>query len=286
MPLTPQQKIERAEQQLERLKAKPVTSFDLIKALELKHSGDVLITECKDGPTQTASHRRLDAWAMLKTWSPITMIGYEIKVSRSDWLQDQKFIDYLPLCHRLNIVAPRGVVELEELPADVGLLEPIGDLSRLITRRKSVYRHIELPAELLVYVIMCRMVVGTPNLQRGDDPDWRRKVLRQWVESDTNDRNLSYAVNNKIRQIMQAQEERNRALDQRCRDLEGVKKRILELGLDPEAHMDLWAVHERVKALAGVVDENLLNGLKRAETALATVRHQLEDLRDKRSVEP
>lgn len=265
------------EQQLNRLKARPVTSSDLIKTLEHKHSGDVFITECKDGPTHTASHRRLDAWVMLKTWSPITMIGYEVKVSRSDWLQDQKFLDYLPLCHRLYIVAPRGVVAVEELPPDVGLLEPIGDLSRLITRRKAVHRTIELPAELLVYVIMCRMQVGTVGQ---GDPDWRRNVLRQWVENNTNDKNLSYAVNNKIRQTMQAQEERNRALDQRCRDLEGVKRRIVELGLDSESHIDLWTVHERMKALAGAVDEHLLASLKRAETALANVYAQLEGLRE------
>jgi hypothetical protein len=61
-----------------------VSANVLLKALAQRHKDDVFVPECKNGPTQTGSHRRLDAWVMLKTWSPVTMIGYEIKVSRSD----------------------------------------------------------------------------------------------------------------------------------------------------------------------------------------------------------
>ena len=49
--------------------------------------------------------------------------GYEIKVSRQDWRQDTKWPDYLPWCHKLYIVAPEGIVSLDDIDdRDVGLL--------------------------------------------------------------------------------------------------------------------------------------------------------------------
>ena len=136
------------------MKAPPCTAQDLLNALAFRHSLDIFVTECKNGPTQWGTHRRLDAWAMLRTWSPITMIGYEIKVNRSDWLQDRKIVEYLPLCHKLYVVASVGVVEVEELPDDIGLIELVGH--SLITRHKATFRKILLPGELMVYVLMCR----------------------------------------------------------------------------------------------------------------------------------
>ena len=80
----------------------------ILDKLKAKHTDDVFVAECKNGPTHTASHRRLDAWVMKKSWSPITMLGYEIKQSRSDFLQDNKWQAYLPCCHQLYFVCPKG----------------------------------------------------------------------------------------------------------------------------------------------------------------------------------
>jgi hypothetical protein len=94
-----------------------MTAAGLLAMLETRHSNDVFVPECKDGPTQTRSHLRLDAWVLLKTWSPITTIGYEIKVDRGDWRRDDKLHQYMPLCHLLYVVALKGVVPADELPA-------------------------------------------------------------------------------------------------------------------------------------------------------------------------
>src|SRR5688500_2367282 len=118
--------------------------------LASRHLDAVFVAECKDGPTQTRSHLRLDAWVLAKTWSPITTIGYEIKVDRADWRRDDKLHNYMPLCHLLYVVAPKGVVPIEELPQGVGLLEPVGQAGRLQARRRAARREIVLPAELMV----------------------------------------------------------------------------------------------------------------------------------------
>lgn len=51
------------------------------------------------------------------------IIGYETKVSRGDFLSDDKWPDYLPYCNQLWFVAPIGVITADDLQdTDAGLL--------------------------------------------------------------------------------------------------------------------------------------------------------------------
>lgn len=268
---TPEQRVKKLESELARMKH-PVSAESLCAALARKHADDIFVSECKDGPTQTGTHRRLDAWVLKKTWSPITMIGYEIKVSRSDWLSDKKLIAYLPLCHYLYMVAPKDLIALDELPSGVGLLEPVGDGTRLATRRKAIWRDIKLPAKLLVYVLMCRVTITREQQQNAA---WRLDQLKQWVEGKTERRELSYAVNKKIRDKFTDQENRLQLLEQRTAAVEQVKQRITELGFDPDQPFNLWRVTERLKELAGAVDTSTITALETAERALVNVRERL-----------
>ena len=83
-----------------------LTAKDILRLIESRHSGDLVVAECKDGPTHYARHRRLDAWVMRKSWSKPALYGYEIKVSRQDFLKDDKWPDYLPMCNELYFVCP------------------------------------------------------------------------------------------------------------------------------------------------------------------------------------
>lgn len=46
-----------------------LAASEILKLLAIKHSGDVFVPECKDGPTHYVSHSRLDAWVMARSWS-------------------------------------------------------------------------------------------------------------------------------------------------------------------------------------------------------------------------
>jgi len=70
-----------------------VTSGDILKLLASKHAGDVLVDECKNGQSWGRNLLKMDAWVLRRTWSPLTTIGYEIKVSRQDFEADQKWTD-------------------------------------------------------------------------------------------------------------------------------------------------------------------------------------------------
>ncbi|GAG15780.1 unnamed protein product, partial [marine sediment metagenome] len=77
-----------------------VSAREIVRLLNNRHSEDIFVDECKNGPTWFGSHLRLDAWVMKRKWSPITTIGYEVKVSRSDFLNDDKWQGYLQYCNQ------------------------------------------------------------------------------------------------------------------------------------------------------------------------------------------
>lgn len=249
-----------------------MTATDIVRALSVKHSGDVFVPECKDGPTHTRSHRRLDAWVLLKTWSPVTAIGYEVKVSRSDWLQDQKVDGYRRLCHLLYIVAPKGIVQASELPDGVGLMECVGASRRVVTRVKAVRNQIELPQDLLVYVLMCRTRVTR------EDGRTRADMLRDWVAETEERHRLSSYVHEKIQRSFNAANESRRDAERRASRLEHIDARMRELGFDPTVPVGEWEVSRRLNDLSGAVHPQLIKDVTQAEHALRTIRDRLENL--------
>ena len=73
------------------------TSTEIKIALSHKHIKDFFLTECKSGSTwfsPVGDMKILDALAIRKSWASPCFTGYEIKVSRSDFLRDTKFYTY------------------------------------------------------------------------------------------------------------------------------------------------------------------------------------------------
>src|SRR5687767_11755578 len=127
---------------------KPKTpKFDasvILAMLTNKHAEDVFVPECKDGPSH-GSMCKLDGWAMAKSWARPCVTGYEIKVSRSDFLRDNKWPSYLPMCNELYFVSPRDVIKPEECPEPCGLLYVADSGTRLFTKKKAPYRSVTIP---------------------------------------------------------------------------------------------------------------------------------------------
>jgi len=55
------------------------------------------------------------------------LTGFEVKVSRSDWMKEiadaDKAAIFQKRCHQWYLIAPEGVAKLEEIPGDWGFLE-------------------------------------------------------------------------------------------------------------------------------------------------------------------
>lgn len=170
-----------------------VTSYEIKAALSKKHgSREFFITECKNGPTGTGL-LQFDGLAIYKSWAHPRIVGYEVKVSRSDFLQDNKFYLYLPYVHELYFVVPTGLIDRNELPTEIGLMYYNPATQAITTKKKAIHRNIEINAEILLYIIMNR--IDSDRLPFTSD---KAEYFRKWVEGKINNRELGYQVSCKL----------------------------------------------------------------------------------------
>jgi len=183
-----------------------VTSTDIKKALAKKHGDrEFFITECKNGPTGTWL-LQFDGLAIYKSWAHPNIVGYEIKISRSDFLRDNKFFRYMPYCHELYFVVPTGLIDRMELPNDIGLMYYNPETKALTTKKKAIHRKIEIDADMLLYIIMNRLDSDRLPFYSSKTEYWK-----DWLDNKINNRELGYQVRSKLLdQIRELQQENQR----------------------------------------------------------------------------
>lgn len=219
---------------------------DLVAMLAKRHERDVFVPECNAGSAH-AGCRRLDAWALLKTWSPFTVIGYETKVARGDFLGDRKWVDYLPVCHEFYFVCPARLIAVEELPEHVGLLWTAG--SRLLTKRKAVRREpdpVEL-SRLMAYVLMSRSrIVGDMwEANKGEAVSYWRTWLADKAEKQT----VGRASSKRLQEIVREHAGARQKAEREAQRLQAIAARLDALGL-PEGTREY-----EIQRLLGVKQE-------------------------------
>lgn len=219
------------------------------RALHARHSDDLIVRECKDGPSQNTSSLRLDYWVLRRSWTRPCMAGYEFKSSRADFLSDSKLHLYLPLCNELWVVADPGDVKPEELPDGVGMLRLAGP--RLITVRNAAWRDVDPPIGLLTYVLMCRTVIKADFNRSSRSMFWST-----WLEKRRTDRSLGYEVSKRIRELyaenVKRVENEIKNLRERIDSAERLERRLAELGIDEK----FWSVDVTAKEIAERVHAN------------------------------
>jgi hypothetical protein len=249
----------------------------LLRLLETRHSQDVFIPECKDGPTQMGSHRRLDAWVMRRSWTRPLVIGYEIKVSRGDFLQDSKWPAYLGMCNELWFVCPSGMIAPTELPAEVGLLWASKTGTRLFAKKKAPLRQVEIPESLWRYILMCRtrVTIETADGQGG------REYWARWLEDRNIDREfgrrVSVAIRGRVAAEIEAVAAENAKLRRKMSEYDDIRRTLVGLGIDPDGHrVGSWDVRQRIQAQRDLVDPRLMAEAKRVSEQLGIMLENLE----------
>lgn len=173
-----------------------VTSTDIKRALAEKHWKDFFLTEVKSGPTQLIAPgglKILDALAIRKSWTAPCFTGYEVKISRSDFLRDAKFYTYEELCNCLYIVCPKGMIERTELPESVGLMYYDPEKKTITTRKKAIFRAIEYSPEMLLYIIFSRL-----DSDRYPFFSTKQEYFREYLAEKRDNRELSKAAKTKL----------------------------------------------------------------------------------------
>lgn len=258
----------------------------LLDLLAAKHAQDVFVAECKDGPSWGVDgHRRLDAWALRRSWSPLTTVGYEIKATRQDFEQDQKWLNYWPLCHELYLVCPPKLVTAADLPTGVGLIWSTMSGSKLHTKIKAERRQPDADQQLLLqaYVLMSRVrVVANMYEANGsheppaDDLRERTHVerLRACVEAAGARQELAQFVGAHVRTAFNELRARVDAAERADQEVQRFVADLASHGInyDPRCGFD-WGARTQALRLAGAVDA----GLTRTMCSLA---RQLDGLAD------
>lgn len=239
-----------------------MTSYQIMELLRAKHCDDVWVAECKNGPSQTGSHLRMDAWSMKKSWANPCVRAYEVKVSRSDFLGDEKWRGYLQYCNELVFCAPKGIIKDGELPAEIGLIECVG--SRLVTRRKPVYREVDIPEELFRYILMCRARIGEEHSERD-----KASVWRGWLAQKEGDRKLGYNVSRAIRMRCEQMEREVSQAKEMVSRYDDVRRLMLELGIRETSGR--WEVKRRVQELDSVIPEHFVKACKNLQQDLSNI---------------
>lgn len=100
----------------------------------------VVLEQVPDG-TGTSQGRWIDA-AVFQMWPSkgLTRSAFEVKISRSDFLHELQNPEKHQWCkdcfHEFWFVAPKGVIQIEELPLGIGWMYPHGD--KLCVARNAV----------------------------------------------------------------------------------------------------------------------------------------------------
>lgn len=273
-----------------------ITSGEILSLLQTRHSKDVFVPECKNGETWGARDLlKIDAWALLRTYSPLTMVGYEIKTSRQDFEQDQKWTGYLDLCHIFYFVCPAGLIRAEDLPQRVGIIW-VSKSGKLHTKRKP--ERVEPDAQklnrLLVYVLMARSSINTGSIRvtnsKGDileDSSYGEKEnlqLKKEIVERANDRKeLAYFVKSHVRGMIEHSQKTDRELINREQNIKRFEDKLALLGITWDSENNNWQdtmqIDNEINLLKNCIDPWTLSGMKQTGKLMIETAEKIDKLR-------
>ncbi len=168
---------------------------DVKIALARRHKKDYYITAVKTGPTWNSKKGELgilDAWAMKKSWDNLNFIGYEIKVSRSDFKGDRKWRKYLPFCHNFYFACPKDLIKQDELPDGIGLIY-VSNSGKTREEKPAKRMNNDPDVAFLMGILMNKL--DSDRLPFFDD---RRQMLQAWADGRASDKTQAYRLKGKI----------------------------------------------------------------------------------------
>ena len=249
-----------------------VRAAEIIALLAVKHAADVFVPECKDGPT--GGHAQLDAWVMPRSWARPAITGYEVKISRTDFVRDVKWPRYLDACNLLYFACPYGLIAPEETPEGCGLMWVAKTGTRLYIKRKAPYREIPFPEHVARYVLMARSEVRRGGYYGRQSPE----TWRQWLSERQANRTLGREVGGKIRELYQENVER---ADAENRHLRAELDRLSEVRAWCDAHgvrLRSYDLDRQLTALTDAIPPEVRGEVKAARKALEKLDDRLASL--------
>lgn len=250
----------------------------IVDLLSRRHKEDVFIPECKNGSSSNG-HCRMDAWAMVKSWSNPRSYAYEVKVSRSDFIGDNKWQSYLPYCNELYFVCPHGLIVPEEVPDPCGLIYASKNGAMLQTKKKAGYRAVQIPESLYRYVLMARIKVTRDY--SGDNYEYDANAYwKSWLEDRDASKTLGERVRQKVAERVAKMETEVLKMKKEVERCEAVKQKLKELGVDTRyGFPDTWSLERTLKTFDQSVPETMLRTLANLKRDIGSAEMQFNNLR-------
>lgn len=258
---------------------------NILDLLAARHSKDVFVPECKDGPTQGAEHLRMDAWVMNRSWAHSRFTAYEIKTSRSDFLNDRKWRNYLPYCNEFYFVAPNGLIDAKELPPEAGLLEQLGGFEgkRLVCRKKAAWREVEIPESIYRYVLMCRTQVARSEYVVERTKEERMQKWSCFVAQKAEARELGNRVGEAIRETVDTVRTENEQLKTQMSSYDDVRSLLSRLDIDPNGYISTWSLQRTIEEQRKVFRPELLIAMHSLQNSLSRALEVAEEMEAERA---
>jgi hypothetical protein len=226
---------------------------EVVDLLRVRHSDCVFVEQCDAGGLW------MDVWAMHKGWSNQVVYGYEVKVSRNDFLRDQKWHQYLDYCNEFYFACPSGLIDPSELPREAGLVWTSKNRTRLYTKKKAPRRTNPIP-ESVFRAILCNRATIHRHQPYDHEREEPRTQAQMWLDEQREDTAIGRKVARRIRQeverrvgeVMEASDE----VRQENQVLANAKEYLSTIGIDVDNESTWGIEHSIRKALdADTVDQ-------------------------------
>ena len=256
-----------------------ITSSTILKLLLKKHDNDICVPECKAGPSWSVEKTpRFDLWAMKRSYTkPMTWI-YEIKVSRQDFLKDDKWQSYLPYCTDFYFIAPYGIIDVSEVPEQSGLLLTSKTGTKLYCKKKAPHRNVIIPDSVFKYILMSRSNIVDSTYSNNSKSN-KKQYWQQWLANKNENQKLGYSVSKKIRQMYDKDVDivaRNQyKIESDIKKIENVKKILKELGFNGENLG--WNYKQRIEDRIAEINEGFpeKSVIKHLESSIVNLKNTI-----------
>jgi len=249
-----------------------------------RHREDMLFAEAMQGSSRRVdagvSRRRLDYWVVVPSWSKPRYIGYEVKVSRSDFLRDDKAHTYESQCTEFIWVTAKGVVhDIREIPEGHGWQELSANGARIVTKKKAPRIKPDTNAiHNAIKSVLMRAIAPRAGLTK-------REFFEVWLERREIDNTLGRMVSRKLRQEITEKinkvEAENIRLKRENKHLQSVKEMIEDADLKhcySSAGVAQQLIAQAKEAASGI-SVGTIQRIDRARVKLERITKELRDLK-------
>lgn len=257
-----------------------MTERDITDALIKAHREKfVCVPQCKTGATWMSHGMSIiDMWCMKKSWANPLVIAYEIKTHRSDFLNDNKWQGYLPYCNEFYfVVTGKKIAVPEEMADGIGLKYISNTGTRIYTKRKAVYRDVEIPQEIYQYILMSRA-----GISRNDIITDKKLFWKDWLKNKKLDHQLGHRVSKELREIinneLDNQKRENEKIVDENKELNEIKLYLKSIGIDYKK-LSYWnttrEVVDRINEIESGLSKEFLESLQNCKNNIEKIQQTL-----------